>query len=94
MTNDEAVKACRESGIKIDVLCTSSQAGEECQLHVLAVSHQEMYFVPRVSKDVLKKLGKYIQASNKTQIIYIANKVLLIFALNRLYESHRATLTK
>jgi hypothetical protein len=100
VANDEAVKACRETAINVTVLLpryrivTSTQVGEECQLNVSAVSHQEMPLVPRVSMDMLKKLGNCIQASNKTQIIHIANKVLLIFALHQLYESHRATLTK
>jgi hypothetical protein len=54
VTNDEAVKACRESGIKVSVLCTSAQGGEECQLHPSAVSHQEKSLLPWVILDVLK----------------------------------------
>jgi len=51
----ETVKACREIGIKVTVLCTSTQAVEECQVHISAVSHQEISLVPRVSMDMLKK---------------------------------------
>lgn len=51
------MKACRESGIKVTVLCTSTQAGEECQLHVSAVSHQEMSLVLIVIMAVSKNSG-------------------------------------
>lgn len=55
VTNDEAMKAYRDIGMKVTVLYISTQAGEECQPHDSAVSHQENSLVPRVSLDVLKK---------------------------------------
>ena len=74
VTNDEAMKAYRDIGMKVTVLCISTRAGEECRPLDSAVSHRENSLVPRVSLDVLKKAGIIYKQATKLGLFKLQMK--------------------
>lgn len=68
------MKAYRDIGMKVTVLCISTRAGEECRPLDSAVSHRENSLVPRVSLDVLKKAGIIYKQATKLGLFKLQMK--------------------